>query len=221
MRVRAEGIRKEYIRKGKLTNVFTAVDSCDIQLEPGKLIVVKGRSGGGKSTLLNMLSGILRPTAGCVFYDDVDIYGLSDASLSEFRNRNIGYIPQGKSAIMSLTVMENILLPDMFRDDRHEKEALRLMERYGIDGLKNVMPEELSGGELRRMAIARALLNDPGVIYADEPTGDLDDDNTKLVLGSLREAADGGAVVFLVTHEGEADKYADKAYIMDAGVINE
>ena len=219
MEIKAENIRKDFIRKSGTTNVFTAVSECSLSLHPGQLTVIRGRSGGGKSTLLNMLSGLLAPTSGRVFYDDRDLYDMSDDDLSLFRNRHIGLIPQGKSAIGSLTVMENILLPRTLYGDRDEKGAVRMMEHLGIDHLRDAMPKELSGGELRRMAIARALIRRPQVLFADEPTGDLDDENTEIVFRLLRAAAGRGSAVFMVTHEGEAEAYADRVYRMDAGQL--
>ncbi len=223
MLVHGKNIKKEFIRKKTDTNVFTAVRETDISLEPGKLTVITGRSGSGKSTLLNMLSGILMPDSGTVCYDDINIYEMSDRDLSRFRNRNTGYIPQGSSAVSSLNVRENILLPAMFggndiRIDDRELDAM--MEKLSVYELAGVMPDELSGGELRRMAVARALILKPAVIYADEPTGDLDDENTKIVFSMLREAADAGACVLLVTHESDAAGYADVMYRMDAGRLD-
>ena len=221
MEVNAWNIQKDFMRKNRGSNIFTAVHPCDFLLPAGKLTVVSGRSGGGKSTLLNILSGILAPTSGKVCYDDQDIYALSDEKLSEFRNRHIGYIPQGKSAVSSLTVLENIMLPLTLFGDRDDQEAMRLMELFEIAHLKDVLPNEMSGGELRRMAIARAMMRKPEVLFADEPTGDLDDQNTKLVFRVLREAADQGAAVMVVTHEGEAAGYADRVYRMDAGELDD
>lgn len=221
MTINAKHIKKDFYRKTKGTNLFTAVQSADITLREGELMVIKGRSGGGKSTLMNMLSGILHPTEGEVYYDDTDIYSLSDEELSLFRNKHIGYIPQGKSAISSLNVAENIIMPGMLYGDPDPKDADELMERFDIAPLKNAMPDELSGGELRRMSIARALFMNPQVLFADEPTGDLDDENTQVVFEALRKVADGGTSVFMVTHEEGAEAYADKVFRMDAGVLNE
>ncbi len=221
MLVRAENIKKDFIRKSKTTNIFTAVHNCDFTLNQGELTVIRGRSGGGKSTMLNMLAGILSPTEGKVYYDDMDIYAMNDEALSKFRNDNIGYVPQGKSAISSMTVRENILLPEILYGTSDDDRATELMEHFDILHLENAMPEELSGGELRRMAIARALIRKPVVLFADEPTGDLDDENTIIVFEALRDAAKEGTAVLMITHEGEAEDYADRVYRMDAGVLSE
>ena len=221
MQIRAEKIKKEFYRKSKGTNIFAAVNTCDFIMEEGTLTVIKGRSGGGKSTLMNMLSGILKPTEGKILYGDVDIYSMKDKELSEYRNRHIGYVPQGKSAIVSLSVMENIMLPEILYGENNEDGAVELMDKFGIAHLRDAMPEELSGGELRRMAIARALIRKPEVLFADEPTGDLDDDNTVIVFEALREIANNGTAVLMVTHENDAEKYADKIYRMDAGELSD
>lgn len=219
MEVRAVNIKKEFIRKGRGTNIFTAVDTCSLTLSSGQLTVIQGRSGGGKSTLINMLSGILMPTSGSVFYDDRNIYEMKDEALSAFRNEHIGFVPQGKSAIASLTVLENILLPLTLFGEKDDGLAEALMEQFSIGHLKEAMPSELSGGELRRMAIARAMIRKPEVIYADEPTGDLDDENTEIVFKALKKMAQNGAAVLMVTHESDASAYADAMYRMDSGKL--
>ncbi len=222
MVVRAQNIKKEFLRKGRGTNIFTAVAETDFALEAGELTVIRGRSGSGKSTFLNMLSGILEPTAGTVHYDKDNLYAMPDAARSRFRNQHIGFIPQGQSAIASLSVRENIMLPVSLygaADKAAEERADALMDELAITPLAEAMPTELSGGELRRMAIARALLRRPGVLFADEPTGDLDDENTKVVFHMLRQAAKDGTAVLMVTHEGEAQQYADRLYRMTLGVL--
>lgn len=221
MLLTAEQIRMEFIREGRGTNRFTAVQETDFTLEPGKLTVLKGRSGSGKSTLLNILSGLLPPTTGTVTAGDTALYTLPDGARSAFRNRHIGVIPQGQTALFSLTVLENVCLPvTMFGGAAGAADdAKALLERLEIASLANVYPAELSGGELRRMAIARALLRKPELVFADEPTGDLDEESTAAVFQLLRETAEQGAAVLVVTHETAAEQYADKMYQMAGGVL--
>lgn len=221
MEIRAENIRRDYFRKGKNSNFFTAVKESDLCLRPGRLTEITGRSGSGKSTLLNMLAGLLAPTTGAVFLDDTDLYSLPDAERSALRNAYIGVIPQGQTGLHSLTVLENVLLPKRLygREPFPEEFAAELLEKVGIADLRDAYPDELSGGEMRRLAIARALVMEPAILLADEPTGDLDDDNTKAVLALLRACADGGMAVLLVTHEREAAAYADELYTMSDGVL--
>ena len=246
MELKATKITRQYRRQGKGTNYFTAVQETDLLLSSGKLVEIEGRSGSGKSTILNMMAGILAPTTGKIELDGQDLYAMSDRELSMVRNRRIGMIPQGQTGLRALTVLENVLLPTMLypqelsrsagnkkgsagSSDTEEKgtgderdltaRALSLLEQVGIAHLKDAGPDELSGGELRRLAIARALIMDPGIILADEPTADLDDENTRAVLGLLRKCADEGRAVLLVTHEREAAEYADQVFRMNKGVL--
>ena len=222
MKLKAEKICKKFNRKTSGASYFYAVNETDYELAEGSLTAVYGRSGGGKTTFLNMLGGLLEPSGGRVLIDGKDIYSMPDRELSEFRNKNIGIIPQGSTALPTLTVLENVLLPRLMygkSDESARKYAMELLEKVGIAGLSQAMPNELSGGELRRMAIARALMNKPSVLLADEPTGDLDDENTALVLSLLRDTAKEGTSVLIVTHEGEAENYADIVLKMDSGIL--
>lgn len=223
MEVKAIGISKEIARKNAPKDPFLAVAPMDLTLQPGQLITVMGKSGSGKSTLLNMLAGLLSPSKGHVILDDIDLYKLSDEERSKYRNQHIGVISQGQTPIGTLTVLENVLLPGILFDEQEQnvlrERALSLLEELGIANLQNAYPKELSGGECRRMAIARALIMEPDVIYADEPTADLDDENTEKVLKLFRQSADRGACVLVVTHDEEALAYSDVVYTMKGGVL--
>lgn len=220
MELEGENISRRYLRRAEDKNVFTALKETDIKLTGGELTVLLGRSGSGKSTLLNILSGLLRPDTGRVLLNGQDIYELDDERRSRLRNDEMGIIPQGQTGLHSLTVLENILLPiRMYGQEVPMEFAGELTKSLGIDMLLNVYPNELSGGEMRRLAIARALVKSPGIVLADEPTGDLDDESTKAVLSLLRKTADRGAAVLLVTHEEEAADYADRVFRMDGGVM--
>ena len=216
----AQGVSKRYLRKAEGSNHFFAVQKTDFTLQPGRLVMLTGRSGSGKTTLLHMLSGLLAPTEGKVLLDGQDLYALADQALSRLRNAHIAVIPQGKAAVASLSVLENICLPRLLygAEDAHA-EAASLMERLEIGHLADAAPTELSGGELRRMSIARALAQHAEVLLADEPTGDLDDESTHRVLSMLKESAQSGAAVLLVTHEMEAARYADEVWRMDSGKL--
>ena len=221
MRLTAQSIKKDFPRKSKSSNYFTAVQTLDFEMESGKVVEITGRSGSGKSTLLNMLAGMLTPTAGKVLLDDIDLYALDEKALARLRNEKIGLIPQGHTALLSLTVLENVLLPSILysRETPPEERARKLLTDVGLGALMDTRPNELSGGELRRMAIARAMLMQPDILLADEPTAGLDSENIIGALSLLRSAADNGASVLLVTHESEAAEFADEVYVMDNGKL--
>ena len=222
MTVKAEGVSKRYFRKTGSANYFFAVQPTDLEIAPGGVTVLTGRSGSGKTTLLNMLSGLLMPTDGKVWYDGTDLYALDDKALSRLRSEKTGVVPQGRSAVDTLTVLENILLPArLYRRPLPEQAAAQWLEKLGIAHLREARPAELSGGELRRMAIVRALAGEPEVVFADEPTADLDDENTRLVLTAFRDYAhEKQKAVFMVTHENDALLYADTVYRMDGGQLS-
>ena len=218
--LKATGVSKKFFRKGRESaQYFNAVDNVTIELAAGELTCLMGRSGSGKSTLLNMLAGLMEPTEGTVELDGADLYRLGDGELSRVRNARMGIIPQGHTVLQSLTVEQNVTLPYlMYRAGKDaQKRALELLDSLDMAGLAACAPSELSGGELRRVAIARALVCDPDIVLADEPTGDLDDENTAVVLSTLKNLADAGKAVLLVTHEPEAANYATRMLRMQAG----
>jgi len=222
MQLRAENISRRYFRKQGEANFFEAVRPVSLTLESGKLTVLNGKSGSGKTTLLNMLAGLLIPSEGKVYLNETDLYALEDRDLSRLRSEKIGVIPQGRSAVDTLSVYENILLPGiLYGGTPRTEEAENWMKVLGISGLRNAKPAELSGGELRRMAIARTLTASPEVILADEPTGDLDSDNTAVVLSALQQAAEAGKAVLVVSHETDAEAYADRICHMKHGTIEQ
>ena len=219
MIIEATGLTKEFARARGGKRLFTAVHPLDIGLEERQLTLVSGHSGSGKSTLANMLAGILTPTAGRVRLDGTDLYSLRDEELSRLRNERIGLIPQGHTALRALTVLDNVLLPSILyaKVEAPVDRARELLAAVGLDDLADAAPTELSGGELRRMAIARALLMDPAIVLADEPTAGLDSANATAVLTLLRDAADRGTAVLVVSHEAEAQRFADRSYVMEDG----
>ena len=223
MIIEATGLTKEFARARGGKRLFTAVHPLDIGLEERQLTVVSGHSGSGKSTLANMLAGILTPTAGHVQLDGTDLYSLRDEELSRLRNERIGLIPQGHTALRALTVLDNVLLPSILYANAEAPvdRARELLAAVGLDDLADAAPTELSGGELRRMAIARALLMDPAIVLADEPTAGLDSANATAVLTLLRDAADRGTAVLVVSHEAEAQRFADRSYVMEDGHLRE
>lgn len=221
MELRAEKISQDFLRYSAKDGYFIAVQETDFHLAAGTLTVVTGRSGSGKSTLLHILGGLMKPVTGRVLVDGVDLYAMGEDARTRLRSRRIGIVPQRLMSLAALSVRENILLPALLTGTQEQAAARAgaLMERLGIRKLGAVTPSELSGGELRRVTIARALVMQPGILLADEPTGDLDEENTRSVLSLLRETADAGTAVLLVTHEREAAKYADTCYTMTEGTL--
>lgn len=216
--LQAKGVTKIFPRGPRSV---TAVNEVTLELPAGELTAVLGRSGSGKSTLLHLLAGLLTPSSGTVWLDGQELYQMPDAQRSRLRNQKIGVIPQGYSALGNLTVLENVLLPSALYPGAEDSEerAAALLEQVGISHLAAARPASLSGGELRRMAIARALVGRPEVILADEPTGDLDSENTNAVISLLRQAADRGSAVLLVTHEADTLDSADSVYRMSDGIL--
>lgn len=219
--IQADGVSKSFPRSSKSDALLTVLHPTSLAVESGQLVVVSGRSGSGKSTLVNIMAGMLEPTSGTVSVDDVDMYSLSEERRAILRNEKVGYVPQGHAALQSLTVLENALLPAAIHGDAdaYEERARDLLARVGLDELVDSKPNELSGGELRRLALVRALVMEPGVILVDEPTAGLDADNVRVALELLREAADNGAAVLAVSHEHSAEAYADMVLNMESGKL--
>ena len=214
----AEKLVKEYERRGK---TFRAVDDVDIQIREGEFIIITGESGSGKTTLLNLLLGLTKPASGSVRFEGEDINSFDDRRLSELRNERIKYIPQGDSLLSSLTVRENILFPFVIggKEKPSDERLYELSDRLGITDLLDEYPSELSGGEMRRATIARAIINKPAVIIADEPTGNLDRDNTSKVMEIFKDISGEGTAVVVVTHQRETLGYASKVFGMSHGKL--
>lgn len=219
-------LSKTYRRRG---HEFNAVDHVDFFAWSGDFSVIFGESGSGKSTLLSLLSGIHRPTQGSIVFNGIDFATLTDAELSTIRNENIGYIPQDAIFLPQYTVLENILLPRAIRDgkklevknvsDLSDVEILSKLEMLGITHLVDEMPSELSGGELKRASIVRALVNKPDVVIADEPTSNLDEANGKNVFDLLDNISHSGTSVVVATHDARGFKYGNRLYTMHKGKL--
>jgi putative ABC transport system ATP-binding protein len=209
-------LSKAYRRGGR---AFNAVNAVSLSVEAGDFVSIIGRSGSGKTTLLNMSAGLLHPTAGTVLFEGKDIHRLKDKELSFLRNEKIGYVPQGQSLLSNFTVFDNVCIPWFLfkREGDVEGRAFILLEKVGISHLAASYPRELSGGEMRRVSIARALINEPRLLIADEPTGDLDAQTTAEIMTLFSRIAREGTAVFIVTHELDAQSYGDRTYSMDGG----
>ena len=210
-------LRKDF-QRGSIG--FTAVEDVDFSVAAGECITITGKSGSGKTTLVTMLAGLLTPTGGCVRYEGQDIYSLSDRALSLLRGRNIGFVPQGTSLLSSFTVVDNIRMSQAFCRDGSASAAERaefLLDAMGMSALSQAMPSSLSGGELRRVAIARALFHAPDVLLADEPTSDLDPENTQIVMAMLQNINTQGTALIVVTHEESVAAHGRKRFAMESG----
>ncbi|MDG1895300.1 MAG: ABC transporter ATP-binding protein [Fuerstiella sp.] len=201
-----------------------AVDDVSLQIAAGEFVAVQGASGSGKSTLLLMAGGLLKPDSGQVQVDGQDPYGLKPDARADFRAQNIGFVFQQFHLVPYLSVLENVLAPAMAvpgTEAETRDRALQLIERFGLSDRQQHVPAKLSSGERQRTAMARALLNQPKLILADEPTGNLDHDNADTLLGYLADfAADGGAVL-LVTHDDRAVACAQRVVHLQNGRIDQ
>ncbi len=214
-------VTKKYNR-GRGT--FNAVDSVSLSLEKGDYVNIIGRSGSGKTTLLNLISGMVSLSSGDVLIDGKSIASKSDEELSRIRNEKIGYIPQGMSTLPNLNVIDNIVLPFFLykREGDPYGRARKLLQLLNIRDLEYAYPNELSGGEQRRVLIARSLINQPSILMADEATADLDVLNTKEVMEMFKKInEEEGVALILVSHELDLLTYGKKIYTMEDGVLKD
>jgi putative ABC transport system ATP-binding protein/lipoprotein-releasing system ATP-binding protein len=199
-----------------------AVQTLDLAIPDGQFVSIVGHSGSGKSTLLSMMGGLARPDTGSVTIDGVDIWAFDDRSRSRLRNDKFGFIYQFASLMPTLTAAENVLLPTVFGKVRPRAEAVRLLERVGLGDKTNRYPSQLSGGEQQRVAIARAFVNEPRIVLADEPTGELDEETEASIMDLLQQInRDGGITIVMVTHSTELAVRAGRRLRMKAGAVEE
>ena len=220
MNIEAQELSKLY---GQGENRVTALDRASLTIAPGDFISIMGPSGSGKSTLLHLLSGLDRPTSGRLLYDGRDIYGLSDKKLSAFRRRRIGFIFQQFHLLPVLTARENIIMPLLL--DRKQPDEGYLQKLTGLLGIQERLtnlPHELSGGQQQRGAIARALIAQPDVIFADEPTGNLDSRSGGEVMELLKTVGkEMGKALVVITHDSRVAAQAARRLTIVDGVLSE
>jgi len=201
-----------------------ALDGLDTAIDNGEFISIMGPSGSGKSTFLSLLGGLAHPTAGKIEVDEMDIYSLSQEQIAAFRNEYLGFVFQDFNLVSYLSVIENVMLPLAIRKMKKEekrKMAIAVLERVGIAHKTQRLPSELSGGEQERVAIARAIVNNPPIILADEPTGNLDTTTGNEIMELFRELNRQGHTVIMVTHNPENTQFSHRKIVIRDGKILE
>ena len=200
---------------------FRVLDEVSLTVPEGEFLVVEGSSGSGKTTLLSMLSGLDKPTTGRVLLQETDITDKTEDDLAQLRKDMIGFVFQSFHLIPSLTALENVMFPaELKRDPAASEKAKKLLQRMGLAKRSDNFPHQLSGGEMQRVAICRALINSPKIIFADEPTGNLDSENGRIILELLLEfQKESQTTLVLVTHSLNIAKMADRMIVLQDGRI--
>ncbi|XLQ20727.1 MAG: ABC transporter ATP-binding protein [Candidatus Moraniibacteriota bacterium] len=200
-------------------NFVPIIKGVDIEIVKGEFIVLMGPSGSGKTTLMNVLGCLDVPEKGKYFLDGQDVSHMSEDELSEIRNKHIGFVFQSFNLIPDLTVLENVSLPSLYAGNEDIDKAKKILEEIGLGERLEHQPNELSGGQKQRVAIARALINSPDIIFADEPTGNLDSKSGKEVMEIFRKLNEGGTTIILVTHDAFTASFASRTIDLKDGLI--
>ncbi len=211
--IEIKDLSKVYISKGEEVK---ALDHVSLHIENGEFIVIRGASGSGKTTLLLMIGAMLKPSSGKLLFDEQDIYNLSATERNQFRASKVGFVFQMFHLLPYLTLLENVNVMSL---GQKNAEAEKMLVDLGLGDRMHHKPNALSAGEKQRAAVARALINHPKIILADEPTGNLDPENAEEVLKSFVQFHKNGGTVIVVTHGKEADKYADRIISLKNGKI--
>ncbi|HJV66286.1 MAG TPA: ABC transporter ATP-binding protein [Geomonas sp.] len=217
--IKIKNLKKQYTSG---SDVVEALRGVDISIEAGEFITIMGQSGSGKSTLLSVLGGMNQPSSGDVEMAGVKIYELSGERLADFRAQNLGFVFQSFHLIPYLTAIENVMLPlaiVKMTGSAKKGAARRALERVGLGQKLDRLPSQLSGGEQERVAIARAIVNNPHILLADEPTGNLDSKTSEEVMALFRELNDAGQTVVMVTHNPENGAYSDRTISLKDGLV--
>lgn len=200
-----------------------ALDGVSLNIEKGKVYCLLGTSGSGKSTLLNMLAGLEKPTSGEIIFKGKHIEKMSEKQLADFRQKYIGFVFQSYNLLPSLTAIENVVMPLIFRRENRKtrlQKAKKILKEVGLEGRMSHKPAEMSGGQQQRVSIARAFVNDPEIIFADEPTGNLDTKTTYEMMDLItKKAKENNQTLIIVTHDLEISEYADKIIHIRDGKI--
>ena len=220
--LKVENLCKFYGKKGK-SNFVKAVDDISFSVQKGEFVSIVGKSGSGKSTLLHMIGGVDKPTSGKIYIDGTDIYSLNEEKLAIFRRREVGLIYQFYNLLPILNVEENINLPILLDGKKVDKEKFNeMVKRLGLETKTKNLPNELSGGQEQRVSIARALSNNPSIILADEPTGNLDTKNAREIMELLKYTNKSlGQTILMITHDEDLALMADRMITIEDGKIIE
>jgi putative ABC transport system ATP-binding protein len=220
--IRLQHVSKHYPAKAEENGaVIRALDDVSLAVAPGEWLAMMGPSGSGKSTLVNLIGCLDRPTTGEIWLDNENVASMSASELNRVRAEKIGFVFQQFHLIPYLTALENVMLAQYFHSMTDEQEALEALERVGLRERAHHLPAHLSGGEQQRVCIARALINDPKIVLADEPTGNLDAQNEEIVLRLLRELHQQGRTIIMVTHDPVVARLADRRIELHHGRIAE
>lgn len=220
--IKLTNVRKEYELKREAS--VMAIKNVSLDVEKGEFVVVTGRSGSGKTTLLNLMAGLAKPTSGSVVVNGVNLWEKSDTERSRLRNQQMGFVFQFPSLLQSLTVLENIVLPLGFFGGAANRadidKARNLLETVGLSDKVNAFPRQLSAGQQQRVVIARALINSPSILLADEPTSNLDEQTEVEIISLLMDIYfQNGITMILVTHDGSLVRRGTRSMVMSGGQI--
>lgn len=218
--LKSENLCKSFANEGVQNHVL---DNIDLSIYEGDFTVIMGSSGSGKSTLLYSLSGMDMPTSGRVFYGDTELTALSEKKMAELRSKEFGFVFQQVHLVSNLSLMENILVPGYMDKSKTtaavKEKALELLKKMNIENAKDRLPAQVSGGEAQRAAIARAVINNPGLVFADEPTGALNRRNTEDVLNLLTDINKKGQSILMVTHDVRSALRGNRLIYLEDGKV--
>ncbi|MDB4127566.1 ABC transporter ATP-binding protein [bacterium] len=215
--IEARQVHRSYTLAKKEIEVLKGID---LAIEVGEKVFLCGPSGAGKTTLMYTLAGLEEPHRGKILIDEIDFYALSSGNQARLRNEKIGYIFQNYFLLPELTAIENVLVPGLIGGKADTQNAMSALERVGLSARVDHLPAELSGGEQQRVAIARALVNSPSIIFADEPTGNLDSANSDEIMNILMEVvAERNATLVVVTHDTNLSRHGDRIFTIKDGLI--
>ena len=213
-------LNKTYQNRKK-AGIIKVLNNIDLSMKAGEFVSLRGPSGCGKSTLLLSAGGLLKPDSGQILINGEDPYQMNSSLRARFRGSHIGFVFQRFHLIPYLTVLDNVIVPELTLGKSYRQKAVEILEKFGLSRRLNHYPSELSVGEQQRVALARAVCPGVSLILADEPTGNLDNENGKIVLGFMRDFVDNGGAVLIVTHEQFADEYATRQMEMKEGQLIE